>query len=170
MSASVGRQGAGVLQARKVARASTGHNSWWSSRMWVSEEAMCGRQLWPRAVSSLSGASVATMLLSLINMPRRFMAHHQIRKQDQGIKEPAWILMVPRQVGSTGLTTKSTFMFTSVVPPASVAVGGGRGTKTSRPDLSTAKQRKSQGSGEPHQGLAPVTRDSDGVAVLDYRV
>lgn len=98
MSASVGRQGAGVLQARKV----TGHNSWWSSRMWVSEEAMCGRQLWPWAVSSLSGANVATMLQSLINMPRRFMAHHQIRKQDQGIKEPAWILMVPGKLGSSG--------------------------------------------------------------------
>lgn len=54
------------------------------------------------AVSSLSGAGVATMLQSLINMPRRFTAHHQIRKQDQGVKEPAWILMVPGKLGSSG--------------------------------------------------------------------
>lgn len=147
---------------------STGHNSWWSRRMWVSE-AMCGRQLWPWAVSSLSGANVAT---TLINMRRRFMAHPQMRKQRiKGLRsllgfswsQGSWAALGERP-------NKSTFMFTSVVPLACVAAGGGGVTKTSRPDLSTTKQRKSQGSGEPHQGLTPVTRDSDGVAVLDYRV
>lgn len=50
----------------------------------------------------------------------------------------------PGQWVCSELTTKFTFMFTSVAPPAS------------GPDLPTTKQRKPQGSGEPHQGLAPV--------------